>query len=81
MGGGLGCLQILKHWVKWREAAAHEGDVSQNAGQQVVEVVGHPTCQFPDGFHLLGLAELSLHCFLVCFRTLALGDVFYNMNE
>src|SRR5450759_2898843 len=67
-GGGFNSVQVLQQRVRCWQVAPDDGDVAQDAGQQVVEIMGDATCQLADGLHLLRLSELS-------FRLLALGDV------
>ena len=55
--------------------------ITHDGRQQVVEIVGHPARQPPDGFHLLGLKELFLKVGLCSFRPFAFGNVPRNPKD
>ena len=46
--------------ARWREIVGHENRVARDHRQQVVEVVGDPAGELPDGFHLLRMPDLLL---------------------
>ena len=41
--------------------------ITDNAGQYIIEIMGHPTGKRPDGLHLLGPEKLSLQDFFLLF--------------
>ena len=46
----------------------HQLRVTNNTGQNVVEIVGDAACELPQGFHLGGLLELVLQIQAIGFR-------------
>ena len=72
LGGPLSCffggLDHLAVRAISRQAARQKADVSQDGGEEVVEIVRDPAGQLTDCFHLLRLAELV-------FQPLAFRDV------
>ena len=58
--GGHGPFPALVQVRVLPQARLQEGQVAEDGGEDVVEVVGDTAGQLADGLHLLGLAELAL---------------------
>lgn len=50
-------------------------DVADDRPQHIVEIMGYPSSQSSDGFHLLGMMELLLKLFPLVLGTFALSDI------
>ena len=53
----------------------HQRRIALNPHQNIIKIVGNPTGQCPDGFHLLGLVQLGFQFMLFFFRFFPFGNV------
>ena len=66
--------QELSFGAFGRTGHAQQGNVADDHGEQVIEIVGNPACQLADRFHFTGLAQLFL-------EAAALGNVAGDADE
>jgi len=58
-GGKEDLVDILLQGTVLFHPCLHEGGVPHEARDNIVEIVGNPSCQCADSLHLLGLTELG----------------------
>jgi hypothetical protein len=77
----LGVLQQCVRLVLRRQTCGRHVYESRNAGDDIVEVVGHAGGQMPEGLHALGLMQLRPQSFCLRGCVHNIRDVAYNTND
>ncbi len=68
-------LQAIPHRTLRSAIIKQKFGVAENGLQHIVEIMRNPAGQPTNGFHFLGLKELFLQPFLLCFRLFSCRDI------
>ncbi len=80
-GGGFGLVELAVGVGALFEGHAGEGEVAEDAGEEVVEVVGDAAGEDAEAFEFLGFLEAAFKFATFLFSALALGGVLDDGDE